>query len=84
MVQHNAGTLKVALLNKKGKYPKINVFWTLYDNNNREIWRTSRPSPDMALMAGKYTIRADSDANRYEQKFEIKKGKNTEIKLEAN
>lgn len=84
MVQHNAGTLKVALLNKKGKYPKINVFWTLYDNNNREIWRTSRPSPDMALMAGKYTIRADSDADRYEQKFEIKKGKNTEIKLEAN
>ncbi len=79
----NAGTVSMALLNKTGKYPKINVFWTLFDSSNKEIWRTSQPTPNMALNVGKYRILAESDSAKYEQKFEVKKGKNTEIKLEA-
>ncbi len=84
IVHYNAGTVTLALLDKKGKFPKINVFWTLYDEQNREIWRTSRPTPDMVLKVGKYKIRVESGKDQHEKKFEVKKGKNTEIKLEAN
>lgn len=82
-IVHNAGQVELSLIDKKGGFPRIDVFWLIYNKDGQEIWRTSRPTPELILQAGKYKARAESADKHYEKAFTVRNGKKTEISLKT-
>ncbi len=82
-VIHSAGQVEMSLIDKKGGFPRIDVFWLIYNKDGQEIWRTSRPTPELILRSGKYKAVAESNDQRYEKAFIVKNGKKTEISLKT-
>ena len=82
-ISHSSGEIELALIDKRHKLPKVNVFWQIFDKDNQEIWSSSRPTPQIILQKGQYKVIGENNDKEYSKSFKVENGKKSTINLIA-
>jgi Ca-activated chloride channel family protein len=83
MLEHQAGVVRLGLVEQPGALPVGDVFWEVKDAAGRIVWITSEAQPLGILQAGRYAVRAEIRDRRVERSIDVKAGDNRTIEILA-
>ena len=64
--------------------PRHNMFWSVEDDGNRIVFRSSLTRPRLVLAAGRYRVRLSRGTQEYLHTFEVSAGSNQLISVPVN
>ena len=77
-----AGAIRLRLLDQAGQ-PIADVAWDIRDATGRAVWSASQTEGHPLLLAGRYSVRAESRDRRAEQTIEVRAGETRSIDITA-
>ena len=77
-----AGAMRLRLLDQAGQ-PIADVAWDIRDATGRAVWSASQTEGHPLLLAGRYSVRAESRDRRAEQTIEVRAGETRSVNLTA-
>jgi Ca-activated chloride channel family protein len=83
VIEHPAGSLKLRLLDRPGGVPVPDVAWDVRDGAGRTVWLGNETEAQPLLLAGRYTVRAQSRERRIEAPVEVRAGEVKAVDLSA-
>jgi Ca-activated chloride channel family protein len=69
-----AGQVGLKLASGSGSLGLGTVWWQVFDENGKAVWRTSQPDPQLTLAAGRYRVRLETRDKVIERIMEIRAG----------
>lgn len=57
------------------------VFWQVFDDQGRVVWRTGAAAPVLALLPGRYRTRADVRGRNLEREFDVRTGESGVVEV---
>ena len=70
----SAGGIKLKLSSQSSGLGFGEVFWQIYDERGRAVWRTSQIEPSLVLAAGKYTVSVELRERSFERTVDVRPG----------
>ena len=77
-----AGAIRLRLLDQAGQ-PISDVAWDIRDATGRAVWSASQTEGHPLLLAGRYSVRAESRDRRAEQTIEVRAGETRSVDIAA-
>jgi len=82
-LEHQAGLIRLRLVEATGGAPIPDVFWEIKDQSGRLVWITSQTEPHAVLQAGRYSIRAEIRDRRFDRPVSIGSGEERAVEIVA-
>jgi Ca-activated chloride channel family protein len=83
ILEHQAGVVRLGLIERQGALPLGDVFWEVRDEAGGIVWITNDAQPLGILRAGRYLVRAEARGHDIQRPIEIRAGDNRVVEILA-